>query len=191
MFSVHPFFSLPAKHCYVYVQRLFSILRHVHHFVNVLSQFPYGFYKKAAAKVQMSVTFPSHAAPGRQIPEGLPKFGRTRRGQGLGGFAAFSRKKADAFYRQADCSRRRTSGGRVQKSDPFGPLFQAVPYYSWAGAPTGQVPAQAPHSMHLSGSITYLPSPSEIASTGHSDWQAPHMMHSSEITYAIVVYLLY
>ena len=57
--------------------------------------------------------------------------------------------------------------------------------YSALGASTGQVSAQAPHSMHLSASITYLPSPSEIASTGHSAAQAPQEMHSSPITYAI------
>ena len=53
--------------------------------------------------------------------------------------------------------------------------------YAWAGAPTGQVLAQAPHSMQVSGSISYLPSPSEIALTGHAAAQAPHAMHSSEI----------
>lgn len=54
------------------------------------------------------------------------------------------------------------------------------------GADTGQTPAQAPHSMQVSASITYLLSPAEIALTGHSPSQAPHMMQSSEITYAIL-----
>lgn len=53
--------------------------------------------------------------------------------------------------------------------------------YSCSGAPTGQVSAQAPHSMQVSGSITYLPSPSEIAPTGHAPAQAPQAMHSSLI----------
>jgi len=57
--------------------------------------------------------------------------------------------------------------------------------YSAAGAPTGQVSAHAPHSMQVSGSITYLSAPSEIASTGHSAAQAPQEMHSSEILYAM------
>jgi hypothetical protein len=37
-------------------------------------------------------------------------------------------------------------------------------------------------------SITYLSSPSEIASTGHSLSQEPHAIHSSVITYAIILY---
>lgn len=63
--------------------------------------------------------------------------------------------------------------------------------YSCAGAPTGHVSAQVPQSMHLSASISYLPSPSLIASTGHSAAQAPHEMQSSEILYAILHDLLY
>lgn len=57
--------------------------------------------------------------------------------------------------------------------------------YSAFGAPTGQTPSQAPHSMHVSASITYVGSPAEIASTGHSAAQAPQAMHSSPILYAI------
>ena len=53
--------------------------------------------------------------------------------------------------------------------------------YSAAGAPTGQVSAQFPQSMQVAASITYFPSPSEIASTGHSEAQAPQEMHSSLI----------
>ena len=60
---------------------------------------------------------------------------------------------------------------------------------SLAGALTGHVSAQAPHSMHSSALISYLPSFSEIASTGHSAAQAPQAMHSSEILYAMIVYL--
>ena len=37
----------------------------------------------------------------------------------------------------------------------------------------------------VSASIWNLPSPSEIASTGHSPWQVPQETHSSEILYAI------
>jgi len=57
--------------------------------------------------------------------------------------------------------------------------------YSASGAPTGQAPAHAPHSIHASASITNLPSPSVIASTGHSEAQAPQLMQSSLIIYAI------
>ena len=60
--------------------------------------------------------------------------------------------------------------------------------HSALGAPTGHTPAQAPHSMQVSASMTYLPSPSEIAPTGHSAAQAPQAMHSSEILYAMVKY---
>jgi hypothetical protein len=52
---------------------------------------------------------------------------------------------------------------------------------SSTGAPTGHTDAQEPQSMQVSGSITYLSSPSEIASTGHSAAQAPQEMHSSVI----------
>ena len=58
-----------------------------------------------------------------------------------------------------------------------------------AGAPTGHTPAQAPHSTQASASITYFPSPSEIAPTGHSPAQAPHITQSSEIIYAIYIHL--
>src|SRR5699024_10720071 len=60
-------------------------------------------------------------------------------------------------------------------------------YCSDLGAPTGHTPAHAPHSMHSSGLITYLPSSSSlIALTGHSPAHAPHPMHSSLlILYAI------
>ena len=63
-------------------------------------------------------------------------------------------------------------------------LFKHANYFS-EGAPTGQTPAQAPQLMQVPSSITYLPSPAEIAETGHSASQAPQLMHSSEITYAI------
>lgn len=58
--------------------------------------------------------------------------------------------------------------------------------YASTGALTGQVPAQAPQEMQAASSITYFPSPSEIAFTGHSAAHAPHEMHSSEILYAIL-----
>ena len=74
---------------------------------------------------------------------------------------------------QSDCAARPEAGGFLSA-------------YSAAGAPTGQVSAHAPHSMHLSASIAYLPSPSAIASTGHSAAQAPQEMQSSLILYAIV-----
>ena len=61
--------------------------------------------------------------------------------------------------------------------------------YSSEGAPTGQVPAQAPQLMQVSASMTNLPSPSEMALTGHSAAQAPQLMQSSEILYAIEIHL--
>jgi hypothetical protein len=57
--------------------------------------------------------------------------------------------------------------------------------YSSFGAPTGQTPAQEPQEIQVSGLISYLPSPSEIAFTGHSEAHAPQEMHSSPILYAI------
>ena len=62
-------------------------------------------------------------------------------------------------------------------------------YSSFTGAPTGQAPAQAPHSRHSSASITYLSSPSVMHPTGHSSAQAPHLMQSSVILKAILSYL--
>lgn len=59
--------------------------------------------------------------------------------------------------------------------------------YACSGAPTGHVSAQAPQSRHVSASMTYLPSPSEIAPAGHASAQAPHWMHASLIAYAIAV----
>ena len=50
--------------------------------------------------------------------------------------------------------------------------------YSAPGAPTGQTLAQAPQSMHLPGSISYLSAPAEIAPTGHSASHAPQLMQS-------------
>jgi hypothetical protein len=41
--------------------------------------------------------------------------------------------------------------------------------------------AQAPQSLHFAGSISYLLSPSAIASTGQPDAQAPQLIHSSLI----------
>lgn len=62
-------------------------------------------------------------------------------------------------------------------------------YFS-LGAPTGQVSAQAPQLMQVSSSITYFPSPSEIASTGQAPAHAPQAMHSSLIVYGIKIHLL-
>ena len=63
--------------------------------------------------------------------------------------------------------------------------FSFVLSYSALIAPVGQPSSQAPQSMQTSGSTTYLPSPSDIADTGHTAAQAPHIMHSSEITCAM------
>ena len=54
-------------------------------------------------------------------------------------------------------------------------------HYSALGAETGQTSAQAPQSMQVAASITYLSSPAVIALTGHSLSQAPQLMHSSLI----------
>jgi len=64
-------------------------------------------------------------------------------------------------------------------------IVLTIYYYSGFGASTGQTSAHAPHSMHSSGSITYLVSPAEMQLTGHSDSQAPQLIHSSLIKYAI------
>ena len=53
--------------------------------------------------------------------------------------------------------------------------------YSAEGAETGHTSAQAPQSMQVSASISYFPSPSEIAVTGHPSAQAPQLMQASEI----------
>ena len=58
--------------------------------------------------------------------------------------------------------------------------------YSALGASTGQFSAQEPQSMHLSASISYLPSPSVIAPTGQFSAQAPQEMQSSLILYSSV-----
>lgn len=59
--------------------------------------------------------------------------------------------------------------------------------YDYEIDPVGHVAAQAPHSTHISGLISYLPSPSLIAPTGHSPAQAPQDTQPSLITRAIVV----
>jgi hypothetical protein len=43
--------------------------------------------------------------------------------------------------------------------------------------------------MQVSASISYLPSPSEIAETGHASAQAPQAMQASVILYAILGHL--
>ena len=63
--------------------------------------------------------------------------------------------------------------------------------YSWLIAPAGHPSAQAPHSMQVSASITYCPSPSLIAPAGQVPSQAPQEIQASEITYAIVISSLY
>lgn len=52
-------------------------------------------------------------------------------------------------------------------------------------ASTGQAASQAPQEIHLSASISYLSSPSAMASLGQVSAQLPHLMHSSLILYAI------
>ena len=67
----------------------------------------------------------------------------------------------------------------------------AVKLFSYASeiASTGHVDAQAPQSIHVSGSIWYWSPPSEIASTGQSAAQAPQEMQASEILYAMSFHL--
>lgn len=54
--------------------------------------------------------------------------------------------------------------------------------YSGEMASTGQTSTQEPQSVQASASISYFPSPSLIASTGHSLAHAPQLIHSSLIT---------
>ena len=60
-------------------------------------------------------------------------------------------------------------------------------YSAGFGAATGQTEAQAPQSMQISASITWMLSPSVIASTGHAAIHAPQLTHSSLIKYAIAI----
>jgi len=57
--------------------------------------------------------------------------------------------------------------------------------YAGLGASVGQTSAQAPQSVQISALITYLSSPSLIASTGHSSTHAAQFTHSSLIKYAM------
>jgi hypothetical protein len=63
-------------------------------------------------------------------------------------------------------------------------------YYAGEMASTGQTSTQVPQSVHFTGSITNISSPSDIASSGHSGSQAPQLMHSSLITWAIFFLLV-
>src|SRR4030043_777725 len=65
------------------------------------------------------------------------------------------------------------------------PLVTDTISYSGTQASTGQTSAQAAQSVHNSGLIWYLGSPSLIASAGHSSLQVPHIMQSSVILWAI------
>lgn len=67
------------------------------------------------------------------------------------------------------------------KNNPIKGCFAFYFTYAGLGASTGQTPAQAPHSIHSSASITYRSSPSEIQDTGHSASQAPQLIQSSLI----------
>ena len=50
-----------------------------------------------------------------------------------------------------------------------------------------QAPAQEPHSIQVLASITYCPSPAEIAPTGHCPSHVPQLTQASLITYAIMI----
>lgn len=60
------------------------------------------------------------------------------------------------------------------------PQILYVPY-ACSGAPTGHVPAHAPHSMHSSAFIQYFVSSSCIAETGQASAHAPHLIQASDI----------
>jgi hypothetical protein len=68
-------------------------------------------------------------------------------------------------------------------------MYKRILNYSSAGASTGQASAHAPHSMHSSALISYLPSTSTIALTGQASTQEPQAMQASEILYAMIKYL--
>ena len=53
--------------------------------------------------------------------------------------------------------------------------------YSSEITPVGQVPAHATHEIHAEASISYLPTPSAIETTGHEPAHAPHITHPSLI----------
>ncbi len=72
---------------------------------------------------------------------------------------------------------------RTASGNPKAVLF--FNYYSSEIAPTGQLPAHVPQEIHVSGSITYCPSPSEIAPTGQLPAHVPHEIQELSITYAI------
>ncbi len=80
---------------------------------------------------------------------------------------------------------------KAQKLSLHSPKFMFINhFYSCVGAPTGQVAAQAPHSIHCSGLISNFVSPSLIQDTGQPAAQAPHLMQLSEILYAMISHLL-
>jgi len=75
----------------------------------------------------------------------------------------------------------------IQKGEQVFPIlpldrYKTIDYQAGLIASTGQADAQAPQSMHVSGSITYMPSPADIADTGHSPSHEPQAIHASEIT---------
>ena len=109
---------------------------------------------------------------------------------GEGGFGACSSHSLTGKARKASPSPRQPPRqGQKKRPRRSGEAFlHCCKDHSALGAPTGHTPAHAPHSMQVSASMTYLPSPSEIALTGHSAAQAPQAMHSSEILYAMVKY---
>ena len=69
-------------------------------------------------------------------------------------------------------------------------LFPFNRDYASTIAPTGQPSSHAPQSMHSSGLMTNLPSPSAIALTGQVSAHAPQLIHSSLISLGIVVLLV-
>ena len=125
------------------------------------------------------------APPGYRL---LPPLRATSPGEG--GFGACTSHSLTGKARKASPSPRQPPRqGQKKRPRRSGEAFlRCRRDHSALGAPTGHTPAHAPHSMQVSASMTYLPSPSEIALTGHSAAQAPQAMHSSEILYAMVKY---
>ncbi len=88
-----------------------------------------------------------------------------------------------------DCRNDDESKCRIRNEFVSGIYFHkkySTEYYSAAITPAGHPASQAPQSIQVSASITYLSSPAEIAPTGHVSAQAPHIKHPSLITCAMI-----
>ena len=99
----------------------------------------------------------------------------------------FMRRKKSREQKEAAASRLpwKRKHKRKQKRLPSRTVFSLTVNKLFADCTYWTCSCAAPHSMHASASISYLPSPSAIAPTGHSPSQVPHIIHSSLILYAI------